>query len=130
MEVAARMAYANKTHLAILYPYRLINNGFRDDVSKLKTKLEQDARETFDSIGKHVEALKLIAFDFHPEIGFAADRITSYLRRIKVDMIIIGQPQADAIGDANGLVLRNLISVSKVPFTIVPEEIDTEMFTR
>jgi nucleotide-binding universal stress UspA family protein len=129
LEVAARMAYANKTHLAILYPYRLINNGFRDDVSKLKAKLEQDARDRFEAIEKEVEALKLIAFDFHPEIGFAADRISSYLRRTKVDMIIVSQRQADSIGDINGLGLRNLITVSKVPFTIIPEEIDTEIFT-
>jgi hypothetical protein len=129
LEVAARMAYANKTHLTILFPYRLINNGFRDDVSKLKAKLEQDARERFEAIEKKVEALKLIAFDFHPEIGFAADRISSYLRRTKVDMIILSQREADSIGDVNGLGLRNLIAFSKVPFTIIPEEIDTEIFT-
>lgn len=129
LEVAAKMAYANKTHLTILFPYRLINNGFRDDVSKLKVKLEQEAREKFEVIERNVEALKLIAFDFHPEIGFAADRISSYLRRTKVDMIILGQGQANSIDDANGLGLRNLITQSKVPFTIIPEEIDTEIFT-
>lgn len=129
LEVAAKMAYANKTHLTILFPYRLINNGFRDDASKLKVKLEQEAREKFEVIERNVEALKLIAFDFHPEIGFAADRISSYLRRTKVDMIILGQGQANSIDDANGLGLRNLITQSKVPFTIIPEEIDTEIFT-
>jgi nucleotide-binding universal stress UspA family protein len=129
LEVAARMAYANKTHLTILFPYRLINSGFRDDVSKLKAKLEQDARDKFEVIEKKIEALKLIAFDFHPEIGFAADRINSYLRRTKVDMIILSQREADSIGEVNGLGLRNLITVSKVPFTIIPAEIDTEIFT-
>src|SRR5687767_10458245 len=99
LEVAARMAYAHKTHLTILFPYRLINNGFRDDVSKLKAKLEQDAREKFEAIEKKVETLKLIAFDFHPEIGFPADRISAYLRRVKVDMVIISQGQAYSIGE-------------------------------
>jgi hypothetical protein len=107
----------------------LINNGIRDDISKLKGKLEQEARDKFEAIETKVEALKLIAFDFHPEIGFAADRISSYLRRTKVDMIILSQREADSIGDANGLGLRNLITLSKVPFTIIPEEIDTEIFT-
>jgi hypothetical protein len=129
LEVAAKMAYANKTHLTILFPYRLINNGFRDDVSKLKAKLELDAWEKFEVIEKNVGALKLVGFDFHPEIGFAADRINSYLRNTKVDMIILSQPQADSIGDVNGVGLRNLITVSKVPFTIIPAEIDTEIFT-
>lgn len=129
LEVAARMAYANKTHLTILYPYRLINNGYRDDVSKLKSKLEQDALEKFEAIEKKVEALKLIAFDFHPEIGFTSDRISSFLRATKVDMIIISQRQADSIGEVNDRGLRNLITLSKVPFTIIPEEIDTEIFT-
>jgi nucleotide-binding universal stress UspA family protein len=129
LEVAARMAYANKTHLTILFPYRLINNGYKDDVSKLKLKLEQEAREKFKEIEKKIVALKLIGFDFQPEIGFAADRISYYVKRIKVDMIILSQRQADSIGEINGLGLRTLITNSKVPFTIIPEEIDTEIFT-
>jgi hypothetical protein len=129
LEVAARMAYANKTHLTILFPYRLINNGYKDDVSKLKLKLEQEAREKFKEIEKKIEALKLIGFDFQPEIGFAADRISYYVKRTKVDMIILSQRQADSIDEVNGVGLRNLITNSKVPFTIIPEEIDTEIFT-
>lgn len=130
VEVAARMAYANKTHLTILFPYRLISYAYKEDVSKLKGKLEQDARDKFLEIQKQVELLNHLFFEFQPEIGFAVDRINSYVRQNKVDMIVISQSQANSINELNVMALQNLIANSKVPFTIVPQEIDMEIFTQ
>jgi hypothetical protein len=127
LEVAARMAYANKTHLTILFPYRLISNGYKDDVSKLKGKLEQEARDKFLVIQKQVELLNHLFFEFQPEIGFAFDRINSYTKLNKVDMIVISQSQANSINELNVMALQNLIANSKAPFTIVPQEINTEI---
>jgi nucleotide-binding universal stress UspA family protein len=130
LEVAARMAHANKTRLTILFPYRLISNGYKDDVSKLKGKLEQEAREKFSEIQKQVELLNHLFFEFQPEIGFAVDRINSYVKINKVDMIVISQSQANSINELNVMALQNLIANSKAPFTIVPQEVNTEIFTQ
>jgi nucleotide-binding universal stress UspA family protein len=130
VEVAARMAYANKTHLTILFPYRLISYAYKEDVSKLKRELEQEAREKFSVIEKQVEILSRIFFEFQPEIGFAVDRINSYARQNKVDMIVISQSQANSINEVNGMGLQNLIANSKAPFMIVPAEINTEIVSQ
>jgi hypothetical protein len=124
LEVAARMAYANKTHLTILFPYRLISYAYKEDISKLKGKLEQEAREKFSVIQKQVELLNHIFFEFQTEIGFAVDRIKSYVTQNKVDMIVISQSQVNLINEVNFTALQNLITNSKTPFTIVPAEIN------
>lgn len=130
VEVAARMVYANKTHLTILFPFRLISYAYKEDVSKLKRELEQEAREKFAAIQKQVEILSRISFEFQPEIGFAVDRINTYVRQNKVDMIVISQSQANSINEINGMGLQNLISNSRAPFTIVPAEINTEIVSQ
>jgi hypothetical protein len=122
VEVAARMAYANKTLLAILFPYRLINHAYKDDMLRLKGRLEQEARDKFVEIQKQVEVLNQIFFEFHPEIGFAADRINSYVIQNEIEMIVISQSQANLINEVNFTALQNLITNSKTPFTIVPAE--------
>jgi nucleotide-binding universal stress UspA family protein len=127
VEVAARIAHANKTHLTILFPYRLISYAYKEDISKLKGRLEQEAREKFSALEKKVEILGDVFFEFQPEIGFAVDRIKSYVRQNKVDMIVISQSQAKSINEVNVTALENLIANSNTPFTIVPSEINAEI---
>lgn len=118
------MAYAYRSHLVILFPYRLIDSGYKGEISKLKSKLEQDAREKFQSLAGQVPLLDQLSYEFQPEIGFPADRINSFVRRNKVDSVVISQRQANVMNELNYMVLQNLIANSKLPFTIVPEEID------
>jgi nucleotide-binding universal stress UspA family protein len=129
LEVAARMASAYKSQMTILFPYRLINNGYNGEMSKLKAKLEQEAKEKFLSLKNDVALLDRIPYDFQPEIGFAADRINSFLNRNKVDLVVIGQHQANSMNEVNHTALQTLIAGSKLPFTIVPDEIDVKVFS-
>jgi predicted P-loop ATPase/GTPase len=129
LEAAARMAHAYKVHLTILFPYRLIDYAYQGDLAKLKTNLEQEARENFSLFKKQIKLMDQLSYEFQPEIGFSADRITSYVKRNKVDMIIISQRQANAINEVNDMDLQNLIMNSKLPFMIVPEQVDAEIFS-
>lgn len=129
LEVAARMAYAYKSHLTILFPYRLIDNGYRGEISKLKSKLEQEAKENFSLLKDQVSLLDQLSFEFQPEIGFPADRINSFVRRNKIDSVVISQRQANLMNEVNHMALQTLITNSKLPFTIVPEDIDVEVFS-
>lgn len=129
LEVAARMAYAYKSHLTILFPYRLINTPYTGEISTLKKKLEQEAKERFQSLEKHVSVLHLISYDFQPEIGFTIDRINSFVKRNEVDSVVIGQHQSDIINEVNPGAFQNLIKTTKLPFTIVPEETDANIYT-
>jgi hypothetical protein len=129
LEVAARMAYAYKSHLTILFPYRLIDNGYRGEISKLKAKLEQEAKEKFVSLKQQVSLLDHVSHEFQPEIGFPADRISSFIRRNKVVSVVISQRQANLMNEVSHVTLETLITNSKLPFMIVPEEIDVEVFS-
>jgi hypothetical protein len=129
LEVAARMAYAYKSHLTVLFPYRLIDYGYKGEISKLKLKLEQEAKDKFQSLASHIHLLDQISYEFQPEIGFPADRISSFIRRNKIDSIVISQRQANLMNEVNNMTLQNLITNSKLPFTIVPEEIDVEVYS-
>jgi hypothetical protein len=130
LEVAARMAYAYKSHLTILFPYRLIDHGYKGEMSKLKAKLEQEAKEKFLSLKKQIALLDSVSYEFQPEIGFPADRVNSFVRRNKVDSVVISQRQANLMNELNSAALQNLITSSKLPFTIVPEEVDVEVFSQ
>lgn len=68
LEVAARIAYAHKSPLAILFPYRLINDGFKGEISRLKSMLEQEGRDKFLSLKKQISLLDHVSYDFQPEI--------------------------------------------------------------
>jgi hypothetical protein len=127
LEVAAKLAYVQKTSLTILFPYRLIDYGYRCEVSNLKTKLEDEAIENFFRLKKRVVLLNQLLYDFKPEIGFAGNVISSHVKRNKVDMVVISQRQANSINEVNNIALQNLIANSKLPFTIIPDDIDTEI---
>jgi hypothetical protein len=129
LEVAARMAYAYKSHLTILFPYRLIDKEYRGEISKLKIKLEQEARDKFLLLKKLVPVLDQVSHEFQPEIGFPADRIISFVKWNKVDAVVISQRQANLMNEVNQLPLQSLITNSKLPFMIVPEEIDVDVFS-
>ncbi|HYI79073.1 MAG TPA: universal stress protein [Chryseolinea sp.] len=128
LEVAARMAYAYKSHLTILFPYRLIDNEYRGEISNLKGKLEQQARDKFLLLKKQVPVLDQVLHDFQPEIGFAADRISYFIKWNKVTSVVISQRQANLMNEVNQVPFQNLITNSKLPFVIVPEEVDVDVF--
>jgi hypothetical protein len=127
LEVAARMACAYKSHLTILFPYRLLDKGENVDVAKLKTKLEQDAKEKFLVMKSQVLLLSQVSHEFQAEIGFPADRIHAFVRRNKVNCVVISQRQASLMNEVNQLAFQNLISNTRLPFTVVPEEVDVEL---
>lgn len=129
LEVAAKMATLNKAYLIILFPYRLIDYGYKGDLGKLKAKLEQEARENFSLIKNQIASMNDLSYEFQPEIGFAGDRINSFVKKIDLDMIIISQRQANTISEINGMALQHLITNSQIPFTIVPEKIDIGIFS-
>ena len=129
LEVAAKMATLKKAHLTILFPYRLIDYGYNGEAGKLKAKLEQDARENFSLIKNKIASMNDLSYEFQPEIGFAGDRINSFVKKNNLDMIIISQRQANTISEINGMVLQHFIINSQIPFTIVPEKMGIGIFS-
>lgn len=129
LEVAARLASANKRTLTVLFPYRLIDFNVKGEGPGLKATLEQDARNKFTEMKRSVTLLNDISVDFIPAIGFPEYLINSHVSRNKVGMIVISQRLANSIGEIKTGALQNLIAGSRVPFTIVPDEVDAESYS-
>jgi hypothetical protein len=121
LDTAVRIARAFKRHLIILFPYRLIDHAYTDNLSVLKLKLVDEAKASFNVLKQQGEIINHYSYEFRPEIGFTSDRITSFLKAGEAEMIIISQQQANAIDEIDSTALQNLIRDSKLPFTIVPE---------
>lgn len=123
LEEAANLADASKAHLIVLFPYRLIGQGHGDDMVALKTTLESEAQKKFQNLKNALPGLEKASCEFHPEIGFAAGRISAYLRKKYVDTVIIGEQQLNEGYNKNGADLPDMISASRVPFIVVPPKV-------
>jgi nucleotide-binding universal stress UspA family protein len=126
LEVAAGIANACKSHLIVLFPYRLIDYAFNGDVATLKSKLETEALQKFNTLKATVPDFERISHEFQPEIGFLADRVIAHVKKDAVDMVVIGQEQSINANDIKAFNLQHLITSSKLPFMIVPEMMNVE----
>ena len=129
LEVATRIAKAYDAHLIVLFPYRLIDYGYRGDIPSLKTKLEREAKEKFFDLKNKIPAMQEVSCEFQAEIGFISDRVSAHVRRNDLDMVIIGQQQNNLGTDSKGYNLHELISSSKLPFVVVPSEVRSKPIT-
>ena len=126
LEVAAGIAHACKSHLVVLFPYRLIDHAFSGEVATLKSKLETEAREKFNAIKATLSDFEKISYEFQPEIGFLADRVSAHVKKDRVDMVVMGQEQSINPNDIKGFNFQHLITSSKIPFMIVPQVLNAE----
>ena len=124
LEVAAELANTNKANLIVLFPYRLIHEDLGGDMLSLKKKLESEARRKFQVLRDNLQGLEKTPCEFHPEIGFLAGRLSSYLGKKNVDMVVIGERQVNEGTNRNSPDLQDLISASTIPFVIVPGQIN------
>jgi len=128
LEVAARFAIACKSHLTVLFPFRLIDHHYQGSLGSLKQKLEAEATEKFNNLRKTLPDAAMLSCEFQPEIGFISDRINAHVSGDKegIDMVIVAQEQTTSNNDSKGFDLQNLITNSRIPFVIVPTEVNAE----
>ena len=122
LNVAAKIANALKTHLTVLFPYRLIEERHVEDAIGLKAKILEEASEKFNGIKNAIKEMKGLSYEFQPEIGFSSDRIASHIKRNPPGMVIVSQHQANITNEPDRETLKNLITNSILPFMIVPDE--------
>lgn len=121
LDVAATIANACGAHLLVLFPYRLMDYELHGDLSLWRRRIEAEAMEKFNALKNAVPSLGTTSCEFHAEIGFVFDRVSSSVAKNEIEMIIIGQQQVRGIRERQGLTLENLVSTSMRPFLIVPQ---------
>src|SRR5688572_29783425 len=126
LEIAVSIASAFHTHLIVLFSYRLIGLGAELDLCTVKSTMDNQAKKQFTESSKYLLQNKDITHEFQTEIGFRADRISSYIKRNSVGMVIIGENQANDINESRSFTLGQFITDMKLPFLIVPEEVNVE----
>jgi hypothetical protein len=125
LEVAASIASKCHTHLIVLFSYRLINLGADGDMSTVKLSMDNQAKNKFKQFNECL-LQNTIAYEFKPEIGFSADRISSYAKGNSIGMVIIGENHAYGINEDTPITLRQFITSMNLPFLIIPQETDVE----
>lgn len=115
---AVSLAQTLRSHLTVLYTYRLLNphNG---EATELKKKIEENAANSFASVEKELLNGKGVDYDFKIEVGFVSNRISDYARRNGISMLVMGSKMGETSKESFDELARSL----HVPLVIVPDEI-------
>jgi hypothetical protein len=126
LKVAVTVASACDAHLLILFSYRLVDLGRGADMSTIKSTMDAKAKDKFNELEKTFLRNKNMTYEFHPEIGFVADRVSAYIKRNEVGLIILVEDQVNDINETKSFTFRQFIADMKLPFIIVPAEVNAE----
>jgi nucleotide-binding universal stress UspA family protein len=120
IKVALEVAAQKRTHLVVLYAYRLIQPKTQD-ITEYRNSMVSKARADFEAIVKRLKINGEVPYEFHSEIGFLSDRIEAYLKSNAVDMIVMSQNLAHSINEHKGLTFEHFLDSTKIPVLVVPE---------
>ena len=120
IKVALEVAAQKRSHLVILYAFRLIQTRTQN-IAEFRNSMVEKARADFEAIVKRLKINGEVPYEFHSEIGFLSDRIEAYLKTNTVDMIVMSQNLAHSINEHKGLTFEHFLDSTKIPILIVPE---------
>lgn len=109
-------AAADKSHLTILYPYRLVHVPYGESPIALRKKIEEEANRNFQILEKDLLLNKAISYDFKTEVGFIADRVEEHTKNRPINFLVIDKN----IRTNNKESFDDLMEIMHVPMLIVP----------
>ncbi len=104
-----------KSHLTILYTYRLVNSH-NGEVIEIKRKMEENAFRNFSLFKKDVLDGNDISYDFKVEVGFLSNRVKHYAEKNGVSFLVMGNKMTSSNKESFDELAENL----QVPLVIVP----------
>ncbi len=112
---AVTMAQQLKSHLTILYTYRLLQyrNG---EVLEIKKRMEDNAKAQFQLLEKDLLLGKGISYDFKTEVGFVNDRIENHAKKNSLRFLVMNKNARDSEKDSIGELMDHI----HVPVLLVP----------
>lgn len=105
-----------KSHLTILFTYRLLNihNG---EIIELKKNIEKKAAEHFAQLEKEFLIGKGISYDFKIEVGFVSNRVKDYAKKNAVSLLVMSNSDKSANRES----IDELVETIQIPLVIVPK---------
>ena len=116
LQWAVSSASNDKSHLTILYPYRLIHVPLGESAMALRKKIEEEANRNFKILEKDLLLDKKISYDFKTEVGFIADRVEEHTKVQPINFLVIDKN----IRTSNKEAFDDLMESTHVPVVIVP----------
>jgi hypothetical protein len=104
-----------KSHLTILYTYRLINS-YNGEAVEIRKKMEENAFREFALLKKDILDGEDISYDFKVEVGFMANRVKHYATKNDVSFLVMSNKMNSSDKESLDELAENL----QVPLVIVP----------
>jgi len=116
LQWALENARIHKSHLTILYSYRLTHAQYGESIIALRKKIEDEAHKNFRVLEHDLLLDKQISYDFKTEVGFVADRVEEHAKKHPIDFLVIDK----SIRMSNKESFDDLVEHMQVPLVIVP----------
>ena len=104
-----------KSHLTILYTYRLVNT-YNGEAVEIKKRIEENAFQNFAALKREVLDGHDISYDFRVEVGFVSNRVRHYASKNSVSFLVMGNKMNSTNKESFDELAENL----QVPLVIVP----------
>jgi hypothetical protein len=109
-----QLAKELKTHLTILYTYRILKqNG---EVLSMKKRMDEEGLKNFKALEKEWLDGSGVSYDFKTEIGFVDDRIEEHARKNRISLLVLDKSMTVKNKEAFNDLVENL----QAPLVIVP----------
>jgi hypothetical protein len=112
---AVSLAIQHKTHLTILFTYRLLNSR-NGEVLELRKKTEENAIRNFSVLEDEIVRGRGVSYDFKIEVGFVSSRVADYVKKAGVSFLVMGKQ----MNSTNRESFDELAESIQVPLVIVP----------
>jgi nucleotide-binding universal stress UspA family protein len=115
LKYAVNLSKQFKSHITILYTYRL-TNSLNGELVDIKKKIEEQARENFALLEKEVLVESGVSYDFKIEVGFVSNRVREYAKKNGVSFLVMGKKMNGRNKESFDELAENI----HVPLVIVP----------
>jgi len=112
ISLAARL----KSHLTILFTYRLLNTH-GGEIIELKKSIEKNAAENFARLEKEFLTGTNISYDFKIEVGFISNRVRDYAKKNATGLLVMSSSDTSANRES----FNELVETIQIPLVIVPK---------
>lgn len=112
---AVNLSKQFKSHITILYTYRLLNSQ-NGELVDMKKKIEEQAKQNFSLLEKEVLVGSGVSYDFKIEVGFVSNRVREYAKENGVSFLVMGRKMNGRNKESFDELTENI----HVPLVIVP----------